>query len=111
MGMKQYGLPKELRLLKRTDFVNPNSRSRKIGTQNFTVICKRKGEGVPRVGIVASKKVGNAVRRNRIKRLVREFFRLNRGKMRWNEDLIVIARRDMGFQRYADIEAELKRVL
>jgi ribonuclease P protein component len=109
--MKPYGFPKELRLLKRREFAGQDRRSRKIRTKNFTVICKLRRGGGPRIGIVAGKKVGNAVRRNRIKRLVREFFRLNRLKINRDEDLIVIARPHMGFQAYADIEAELNRVL
>ena len=109
--MKPYGLPKGYRLRKRADFASKKGKRRKIHTRNFTVICSQnKGYG-PRIGIVASKKVGNAVRRNRVKRLIREFFRLNRGKIQRSEDIIVIAKPMARVGKYGDIEEELKSIL
>ncbi len=45
-----------------------------------------------RIGITVSKKNGNAVRRNYIKRFLREFFRLNKNKF-INHDFIIIVRK------------------
>ncbi|TWT29654.1 ribonuclease P protein component [Blastopirellula retiformator] len=45
-----------------------------------------------RIGLVVSKKVGNAVRRNRWKRRLREAFRVQQGRLPHNCDLIVIPR-------------------
>jgi ribonuclease P protein component len=109
--MKEFGLPKEFRLRRRSDFVSRWRGVRRIKTRHFTMICRKGIEGGPRLGIVASRKVGNAVRRNRVKRLVREFFRLNRGKMPWSEDVIVIARPMSHGIKYKDVEGELKSLL
>ncbi len=109
--MKEYGFPKEFRLLRRTDFVFKRQRARRIYTRNFTIVSSENRKGGPRLGIVASKKTGNAVARNRIKRLVREYFRLNRRKMNQTEDIIVIARPKARIERYADVEEELKELL
>ena len=46
-----------------------------------------------RLGITASRKVGNAVRRNRFKRRIREWFRRRRGELEPGLDLVVIARK------------------
>lgn len=109
--MKEYGFPKVFRLRKRADFLPKRERTRKIHTKHFTIICTENRKSGPRVGIVASRKVGNAVTRNKVKRLIREFFRLNRSKMHRSEDIIVIARPMARIEKYGDIEEELKGLL
>jgi ribonuclease P protein component len=109
--MKRYGFPKEFRLLKRADFLPRRDRTRKISTKSFTIVCSGNRATGPRIGIVASKKVGNAVTRNRLKRLVREFFRLRRSTLSRHEDIIVIARPKTQIESFGDVEEELKRLL
>lgn len=48
--------------------------------------------GEPRVGFSVSKRLGTAVDRNRIKRVLREAFRANRQSLRGNMDFVLIAR-------------------
>jgi ribonuclease P protein component len=47
-----------------------------------------------RLGLVVSRRVGGAVERNRVKRVVREWFRQNRTQLPFTADLVVIARKD-----------------
>jgi len=55
----------------------------------------REGEsGTTRLGITVTKRVGNAVKRNRIKRLCREYFRLNRNRLDGNWDINIIAKKE-----------------
>jgi ribonuclease P protein component len=63
-----------------------------------------------RLGITASKKIGNAVIRNRCKRLVRELFRRNKEKFPPGADVVVVVTRNMVGKRYAELEEELFRI-
>jgi len=76
--MKKQGFSQQERMLKRPDFLECFARGRKKNSANFIIFYQDRRIGHPRIGITVSKKVGNAVRRNRIKRLLREFFRLHK---------------------------------
>jgi len=64
-----------------------------------------------RIGITASRKVGNAVVRNRIKRRVREWYRRHRCELRGDEDVVVIARKPAARLAGVEIDAMLCRLL
>jgi ribonuclease P protein component len=67
-------------------------------------------EGEPiqrRLGITASKRVGNAVVRNRMKRAVREWFRRHQDELEENVDIVVIVRRDATTLERDDFEGQL----
>lgn len=64
-----------------------------------------------RLGITVSKKVGNAVTRNRCKRIIREIFRKNKEKFPQGADVVVIVRREMASKRYSDVREELCSIL
>ncbi len=81
--------------MRRGDFLRASRRGRKLVTRYFLVLVYDRGDrGAPRLGITVTRKVGNAVRRNRIKRLVREWFRSS-GQELGACDLNVIAKRDI----------------
>ena len=61
-------------------------------------------KGSPIYGFIDSKKIGNAVRRNRAKRLIREAVRLNLKKIDKNYSIIFIARNSINGSNYKEVE-------
>ena len=78
---------------------------------NFTVILSPNPSGEKRLGVAGGKKVGNAVKRNRIKRLLREFFRLSKDRLPDSKDMVIIAKRDVSSLKYQDVCLELAGLL
>lgn len=76
-------------------------------TGHFVVISRKRQFGGPRLGITVSKKVGKAVTRNRIKRIIREYFRLNRNLLPDRLDINIIARHSSGRIGVAEIREHL----
>lgn len=64
-------------------------------------------QGVKRLGITVTKKTGNAVKRNRIKRLIREYFRLNKELFPEKHDVVIMAKRNIPPLTYRDACNEL----
>jgi ribonuclease P protein component len=75
----------------------------------MTCFALRNAVGTPRLGIAASQKIGNAVVRNRAKRLVRELFRIR--KPASGIDIVVIPRREIVNAPWRSIEADYRAAL
>ncbi|MGO9570790.1 MAG: ribonuclease P protein component [Desulfomonilaceae bacterium] len=81
----------------------------RYNTPHFHIRMLRNPLGVTRLGITASRKVGKACARNRIKRGLREYFRLNRGKMPTGTDMVFIASQGAATLETKQLFAELDR--
>lgn len=79
------------RLRKRSEFTAVAALGRKVYLPDFIIVKAASDLSWPRIGITVSRKVGNSVCRNRIKRLIREFFRNNRNLF-LSADYNIIAR-------------------
>jgi ribonuclease P protein component len=108
------GFPARLRIKQRREFLQVQQGGRKHHVRHFIVFVSprstREPAGAPpsgplptRLGITVTRKIGNAVERNRIKRLVREVFRLHRARLPEGLDLVWVAKQQAAQADFADV--------
>ena len=110
-GTNRYGLPPRIRA--RADFLRA-ARATTVRLPGFMLQARDRGDGADlRVGFTCSKKVGNAVARNRAKRRLREIARLELAELgRPGWDYVLIGRRDETATRdFARMRADLAGAL
>jgi len=105
--MRAFAFSKLERVLDRKDFVNLNRTGQRLRTPHFTVFVARHALGRKRLGITVSKRVGGAVTRNRLKRLIREVFRLHKELFPAGCDIVVSARESASELDFRKVKEEL----
>lgn len=104
-------LQREYRLKRRNDFRRVFRAGESFANRQFVVYAfPRAEEGPPRIGISVSKKVGNAVTRNRVKRLVKEVTRQWVPVLRPQTDVVIIARIPVAKMDYHQVKSSLRHV-
>jgi len=69
-------LSRDEKILKRPEYLRLSASGKKLHTHHFIILWSENDKERARLGITASRKLGNAVARNHVKRRVREYFRL-----------------------------------
>jgi len=90
--VRSESFPRQLRLRLRSEFRAVQERGRKVHTAHFLLFALEAAPGAARFGITASRKVGSAVVRNRMKRYLREVFRRHREEFPQDKDVVVLVK-------------------
>jgi ribonuclease P protein component len=101
---------KAARLRHRQEFLRAQAQGKRFHTRHFGVTLAPMAEGHPRLGLVATRRMGKAVQRNRVKRLLREFFRRHQTGLP-AFDLVIMAKKGASALEYRQVEEELGRLL
>lgn len=93
------------------EFRRTYGRGKSAVSAGLVVYCLKRKKGGIRVGITTGKKVGNAVARNRARRLIREAIRLCENDIRGNWDIVLVARTRTPYLKMQDVSRELNKSL
>jgi ribonuclease P protein component len=102
---------RKFRLSQSTDFRRTISKGKRIATQYYVIYSSPNGLLFPRLGIQVKAKLGTAVRRNYIKRIVREVFRKMKNDFQQPVDLVFIAEKPMIQLHYKELQEFLRNSL
>ena len=106
------GLSREQRLRRRPEFLLVQRFGVRSHTRHFVVIVRAREprDATTRIGVTVTKRVANAVGRNRVKRVVREVFRRNRALFPPGCDVVVIAKSGAPLLGYDEVLTEISRI-
>ncbi len=108
--MTEFRFPRQLRLLTGRDFQNVfDDVQLKVPDQPILILSRPNNLGHARLGFVISKKnVRHAVKRNRVRRIIRESFRQNQHELP-AVDMIILARQGLGEMEKQDVHKLMRK--
>jgi len=104
------GIPASMRLRKPREFQGVRSLGHRIQCGPFIFQCHVAETALaPKLGIIASRRVGNAVKRNYGKRIFRELFRKHASELPQGSELVVVLRSHFDRYTFDDLAVRLLR--
>ncbi|WML55445.1 ribonuclease P protein component [Neobacillus sp. PS3-12] len=105
-------MKKELRVKKNKDFQEAFKKGRSFANRQFVVyVLQKEGQTSFRIGLSVSKKLGNAVTRNQIKRYIRQAVFEVKESMQQDLDYVIIARKPLVEMDFFELKKSLTHVL
>lgn len=82
------------------------AKGERSGSPRMVIYRRRNRLGRNRLGITVSTKLGKAVHRNKIRRRLKEIFRLNGDRLARGWDIVVVAKQKSRYSSYSEMEAD-----
>ena len=118
--MNPLSLPKTYLLRKKSDYDNVYRHGKRVHGENFSLILLQNNRDHNRLGISIHGQLKGAVKRNRIKRIIREFFRLDQRFLQEkgsasselpSMDIVITVRKGFDLESPADLAAAVSSIL
>lgn len=104
-------MEKKYRLRKNMEFKRVYSGGKNYWNRNLILYVRKNDLKNSRIGITITKKIGNAVVRNRIRRRMKEIIRLRLGNIKNGYDLILIPKKNVIDISYKDLESAMVHIM
>ncbi|SFB01650.1 MULTISPECIES: ribonuclease P protein component [unclassified Bacillus (in: firmicutes)] len=105
-------MKKELRIKKNKEFQEVFNKGRSVANRQFVLYLLPKSEQTDfRIGLSVSKKIGNAVMRNQIKRYIRQSVLELKTQLQDGNDYVIIARKPLAEMDFFEVKKSLTHVL
>lgn len=104
-------MEKKFRLRKNAEFKKVYIGGKNFWNRNLILYIKKNKLEESRFGITITKKIGNAVVRNKIRRRVKEIYRLNLYRIKDGYDLILLPKKNVVDISYKELESALIHIL
>ena len=110
-GATRLDFPRASRLLRRAEYDAVYREGRRRSSREFTLFLRPNGLDSSRFGWSIKKALGNAVRRNRIRRRLREILRLHRQEIAPGWDIVIHPRSSAATTQFGALQAELLKLM
>lgn len=101
---------KKVNVIKKSeDFQNIIKNNKSFRSKYFYIYIYKHEESIYHFGLSVGKKIGNAVRRNKVKRQIREI--ISENDYQKNFDCIIIVRREINGANFSEIKEDLNEIL
>ncbi|MBS4218195.1 ribonuclease P protein component [Bacillus sp. FJAT-49711] len=105
-------MKKAFRIKKNLDFQEVFKKGKSVANRQFVIYILKKEElEYFRIGLSVSKKIGNAVKRNQIKRYIRQAFHEFKDQVDNGKDYVIIARKPTAEMDFHEVKKSLEHVL
>jgi len=98
-------------LTKNYEFKRLYNKGKSAASKCVVIYCKKNGKEKNRLGVTVSTKLGGAVQRNRIRRRLKEIYRLNESTLRLGYDIVLVARLRCRHAGWSELETSVLSLL